>query len=143
MHMEYFKMVALRAYCQSTKNHLDHLLQTMHTALLQVLIGHNNSQSLCPRNGCIETIQIKHKIQSSRRIFNVTDSLEIITTTASCPWNLSIVPYPLVFLSRPHPDIRRVEIGRTPVCLGTNKHNINQFLDYFSPAIFTKSVPLR
>lgn len=45
-----------------------------------------------------------------------------------------LLPYPLVFLSRPPPDVRRVENGYTPVYLRTNKKNsINISLDYLSP----------
>jgi hypothetical protein len=34
-------------------------------------------------------------------------------------YEVCLRPYPLVFLSRPPPDVRRVEIGYTPVYLGT------------------------
>ena len=45
-----------------------------------------------------------------------------------------LFPHPLVFLSRPPPDVRRVEIGYTPVYLRTNKTivTIRKFLSYIS-----------
>ena len=51
-------------------------------------------------------------------------------------------PYPLVFLSRPPPDVRRVEIGYTPVYLGTKKQYQTLLNNYGLNSIFNNLVEI-